>query len=724
MKTIKIFILFLLMFLSFSTLILAQNTKIDSLKTELKKHKVKDTIRVKLLNNLAELHIRKSLDKTLAYVEESITISDSLGALKEKARSFHIKGITINRHLNREEGLPYYFKAIKLYEKIDYKRGVALCYHNLGISFFNNGDYKTSIKYYSKAVKIREALGLTNGAIKGLIYIGLANANVGNYADAIVYFKKALRISEETNNSKQKSNSLISLGNVYSHQGNYPLALEHHNKALKIAKNDKNDKNISDALMSIGNVYIRLENYDKAIEFHGKALKIAKNNNNKNSASILNNLGEIYMSKKNYNKAHELFEEALTKFSVKGNVGICLNNIATIHLEQKEYDTALQKFEKAKEICLEVENQRGLCDSYLGIAKIYFNQKKYDKALIYATKSKDLSIKLELIDIQRNGQQLLSKIYEKIGQYKNAFTSHQQFKTLNDSLFNKKNIERIAQLEYEYKYKQALDSANIRELQLTKTVRAKSEDLEKTQRNYLWAIIGVLVISMLLGSVIFYQKLKNAKTKTQNAVIEQKLLRSQMTPHFIFNSLSVLQGMILNKEDKKSVSYLSKFSKLLRITLENSRDKTVLLSQELRAVQNYLTLQNLENDVYQSTLLVEETIDITMFEVPPMLIQPFVENAIEHAFTDTNDDKKIDIRLKYIDKKLICTIADNGIGYMPQKKKNNGYKKSLSTAITSERLKILSKDFKMDGSVTIEDREKYNAQGTIVTLVIPHKFVA
>lgn len=146
---------------------------------------------------------------------------------------------------------------------------------------------------------------------------------------------------------------------------------------------------------------------------------------------------------------------------------------------------------------------------------------------------------------------------------------------------------------------------------------------------------------MLLGSVIFYQKLKNAKTKTQNAVIEQKLLRSQMTPHFIFNSLSVLQGMILNKEDKKSVSYLSKFSKLLRITLENSRDKTVLLSQELKAVQNYLTLQNLENDVYQSTLLVEETIDIPMFEVPPMLIQPFVENAIEHAFTDTNDEKKL-----------------------------------------------------------------------------------
>ena len=181
--------------------------------------------------------------------------------------------------------------------------------------------------------------------------------------------------------------------------------------------------------------------------------------------------------------------------------------------------------------------------------------------------------------------------------------------------FNKENIEKITQLEYEYKYKQALDSASIRELQLTKTVKDTSQNLEKSQRNLFLGVIGFLLTAIILGGIIFFLKFRNQKTKTHNIEIEQKLLRSQMTPHFIFNSLSVLQGMILNNEDKKSVLYLSKFSKLLRITLENSRDKMVPLHQELEAVNNYLELQNLEvSQSYQYTILVDDKIDVSLFD--------------------------------------------------------------------------------------------------------------
>ena len=163
----------------------------------------------------------------------------------------------------------------------------------------------------------------------------------------------------------------------------------------------------------------------------------------------------------------------------------------------------------------------------------------------------------------------------------------------------------------------------------------------------------MLLVSILLGAIIFYQKYRNVKSKNKNIVTEQKLLRSQMTPHFIFNSLSVLQGMILNNEDKKAVSYLSKFSKLLRITLENSRDKTVLLSEEITAVENYLALQNLENEAYLYNINVDLTIDTTSFKIPPMLIQPFIENAIEHAFTSAEQDKKIEVHLKQDRKSVV-----------------------------------------------------------------------
>jgi len=163
-------------------------------------------------------------------------------------------------------------------------------------------------------------------------------------------------------------------------------------------------------------------------------------------------------------------------------------------------------------------------------------------------------------------------------------------------------------------------------------------------------------------------------------------------------------------------------SKLLRITLENSRDKMVPLRQELAAMENYLDLQNLEvHQPYEYTVLVDETIDTSVFEIPPMLIQPFIENSIEHGFKNKNENKKIDIQLKYSNKELICTITDNGIGIDAQKENQKVDKKSLATTITSERLKMLSKDFKIKGAIKIEDRQKYKEQGTLVTLVIPYK---
>jgi len=354
------------------------------------------------------------------------------------------------------------------------------------------------------------------------------------------------------------------------------------------------------------------------------------------------------------------------------------------------------------------------------LAETYLKQGNYDTSERYLNLSLSLANDLGILAAQKEASELLTEVYTKKGHYKKAFESHQLFKKYNDSLFNKESIEKITQLEYEYKYKQALDSASIRELKLTKTVLATSEDLEKSKRNYLWAIIGVLLISIISGGAIFYQKLNNAKAVTQNAIVEQKLLRSQMTPHFIFNSLAVLQGMILNKEEGKSVSYLSKFSKLLRLILENSRDKMVLLSKELEAVDNYLQLQNLESDTIHFQIAIGKNIDPSALKIPPMLIQPFVENAVEHAFKNNPSKREINIEVSFQNSDLTCVIVDNGIGIDAQPETANPQKTSLSTIINKERLEFLSKDVKKKGSITIEDRKKYHENGTIVTLLIPY----
>ncbi len=727
MNSINNYIFFLFGLLFFSITTQAQTKKIDSLKNELSIHKEQDTTRVNLLNALAFSYFSKDMTKTLEYLEEADAIAKVVHFKKGKGRSIYIRGITEAVQANYDQAFGYYKEALKLYENIDFKKGIANCYNAIGIVYKNKGELRKSISYLKKAIKIEEEIRGKNLSA-ALINLGSVYQDLGEFGEALSSLKKALSIAKNDENEQRVAYSLNNLGTVYLDQGNYPLALKHFKESLYMNEKLGDSLGITNHLINIGRIYKTQKHYDKAMSYYKKALEMDKRIDRKGGiSSTLNDIGTIHEKNGDYERALDHYIDALRiskQIGAKSDIPYILNNIGGVYLELKDYSTANQYFTGAKKNSIEIESKQALCEAYIGLARTYTNQKEYNSALSNVLKAKEISKETGFLDYQKEASEILSKIYKATGNYKDALKSHQQFKTLNDSLFNKKNIEKITQLEYEYKYKQALDSASIRELKLTKTVTATNKNLEKSQQNYLLAIIAFLIISILLGSIIFFLKLRNVKSKAQNIVTEQRLLRSQMTPHFIFNSLSVLQGMILNKEEKKSVSYLSKFSKLLRITLENSRDKMVSLSKELNAIENYLALQNLENETYKYTITIDDTIDKSLFKIPPMLIQPFVENAIVHAFENQKENKVIDIHLSYLNNNLTCTITDNGIGISSQKEKKSQNKKSLSTAITSERLKILSKDFKIKGSVSIEDRQKYNEQGTVATLVIPYKIEA
>jgi len=719
--------LFILCFLPVTLTIQAQNTKIDSLKNELALHSKKDTTRVNLLNALAFSYFSSDLEKSIEYLEESGTLANAIHFKKGKARSIYITGITEAIQSNFDQALDYYQEALNLYESIDFKKGVASCYNAMGITYKNKGELKKSIYYYKKAIEIEEKIGSDNLAAS-FLNLGSSYELLGEFDDAILYLKKALSIAKNDNNDQRVAYSLNNLGVVYQNQGNYPLALEYFKESLYINEKLGDSLGIANHLSNLAKVYQAQKEYDKAMAYYKKSLKIHKSRNRKQGISeVLNDIGLIHKKNGDYENALNSYVEALRiskEIGAKSLIPAILVNIGEVYLTLNEYSLSEQFYTEAKNISLEIEDKRLLCDAYIGIAKTYQKQKKYKLALSTTLEAKKISEETGLLENQRQVSELLSNIYKATGNYKDALDSYETFKILNDSLFNKANVEKITQLEYEYKYKKALDSASIRELKLTKTMKTTSEDLAKTKQNYLWAVIGILVISILSGSFVFYQKYKNVKIINQNIVTEQKLLRSQMTPHFIFNSLSVLQGMILNKEEKKSITYLSKFSKLLRLVLENSRDKIVPLIQELDAIDNYMTLQNLDADPpFDYSLTVDENIDINLFLIPPMLIQPFIENVIEHAFINDQEHCEIKIHLSFKDQKLSCTIIDNGVGIDTRLQRANTKKKSLATTITSERLNLLAKDFSMPGSVVVEDRKKYNAQGTKVTLIIPYKLI-
>ncbi len=720
-------VLSLFCLLLFSMSIQAQKKVIDSLKIELQNHTTRDTVRVNLLNTLAYTY--RSYDISIAEEKsiEANNLAKELDYEKGLARSILIFSKIHVSKSEYPEALEDALKSLELYKKEEnYKhKDIIAVYNTLGMISSYQNDPNKSLDYFNKALDVAKEGGNRRDQADMLNNIGITYYSKGDLDEAVTFYKKSIAIYEQLGLNKRTESAINNIAVIFTIQGRYTEALEYYNEILVSFREDNKKDDIAMTTQNMGILYSKLGQHEKAYSYFDQSLQLFKELEEKEGiAKALINIGDVFTASKEYPKALDYFTEGLIiakEIDAKETLATCNNNIGKVHLLLQQPKLALKNFESSLDLGLSLGDKRNIGYSNINLAEAYFMLKEYPKALQHAIEGKQIVDKLEMLAEQKEVNNTLSKIYEVRGEFKKALSSHRQFKILNDSLFNKENIENMTQLEYEYKYKQQLDSASIRELKLTKTVKDTSQDLKKSQRNYLLSIIGFLLVSILLGGIIFYLKFRNIKSEAQNIVIEQKLLRSQMTPHFIFNSLSILQGMILNKEEKKAVSYLSKFSKLLRIILENSRDKTVALSQELAAIENYLALQNLENEAYNYTVSVDETIDISLFEVPPMLIQPFVENAIEHAFINQQENRKISIHLKYIDKNLICTIADNGVGIGTQIDNKQSDKKSLSTTITSERLQILSKDFKMKGSVTIEDRQKYNEQGTMVTLLIPYK---
>ena len=700
----------------------AQSKVIDSLKTELQNHKAKDTTRVNILNHLAFHHYRNNPPTAVAYIEESLELANKLKVQKFIAHCYYIKAVIYTEQANFKIAETSYDKAIKLYTSLNDLKGLKKCNNALGVLYAYKGDFENALKHYKESLKITRQLGdLTDD---GCLYnIGNIYSDIGDYTNALENFNQALEINKTEKDSVGMLNALNSIANVYYQQGNYPLSLNYHNQSLHIAKKAKDSIGIFQSLNNIGNLYRMKNNNEKALAFYNRALAIESASfNKKNVTAIKNNMAGIYYDINEFDKAIKLYNESIAlskEIDDNVNLATALNGLGFVYYDMKKYDKAIANFEESRKINLEFNYSYDLLDSYEGLAKCYLDLKDFDLALVNANKLTKQATDFEFLKHKKIAYGLLARIYKNKGNYKKAFESQEYFKILSDSLLNEENIKKITEIEYEYKYKSELEDAAKRENKLTKTVETTTQDLEKSQRNLLLGIITFLAVAMVLGSIIFYLKLRNSKAKTQNIITEQKLLRTQMTPHFIFNSLSVLQGMILNKEESKSVNYLSKFSKLLRITLENSRDKTVLLSNELEAVDNYLSLQNIENEKINFTLNVADAIETNKTKVPPMLIQPFVENAIEHAFKNQKDNCSIEIKLTLVDSKLKCIILDNGMGIDSSERNQNATKKSLATKITSERLQYLSKDFKMEGSITIEDRSKFNEKGTQVIIEIP-----
>lgn len=209
------------------------------------------------------------------------------------------------------------------------------------------------------------------------------------------------------------------------------------------------------------------------------------------------------------------------------------------------------------------------------------------------------------------------------------------------------------------------------------------------------------------------------------AEMTQKNLQQQMNPHFIFNTLNSIQYYMYQHDKMATNDYMSKFSRLMRKTLENSRFTAIPVKDELEALTLYLELEALRfKNKFNYTVTIDEDIDVVMHKIPTMLIQPYVENAICHGLMHKEEQGTVSVDLRLEENTIVCTIHDNGIGReaaLKIKNSNNGQHQSLGTTITESRLKLVHSFYGSSMKIEYQDlkSEDGTPQGTKVIIHIP-----
>lgn len=209
----------------------------------------------------------------------------------------------------------------------------------------------------------------------------------------------------------------------------------------------------------------------------------------------------------------------------------------------------------------------------------------------------------------------------------------------------------------------------------------------------------------------------------------QQNLRQQMNPHFVFNTLNSIQYFLFQNDKKSSNFYLSKFAQLLRTVIDNSNQQFVLLKEELSAIEIYLELEKLRfKDKISYTIELDGNIELDKTSIPPMFIQPFIENAILHGLIPLEKNGAISIQLKKEDNSIVCFIVDSGIGRKKSfelKNNSNRNHKSLGTKISENRIKLLNAIYKKNLKIEYTDLydEHGNACGTQVKVILPSQIL-
>ena len=566
--------------------------------------------------------------------------------------------------------------------------------------------------------------------------IGNANIMLGNYSQALESFHVATNYLEKqliTNKSQIIKEALAraygSIGVVFSEQSNYSKALIYYRKAIKLYEFNKNNKNIGRLYNNIGIVYLSQAKEDKALIYFLKCLHFQKKLKDPTMGITITNIGNIYNHNKQFDKAKKYYNQALRLFNKYPNprgLGELYNNIGLLNKSLNNIPEAKKQFEKAKIVFMSIDDKFGISDTYFYLGEIYKDEKEYAVAISFLEKSLSLSKELGVLDQIKNTELKLYEIYKLQNNPTLALKHYVAYSEAKDSIRSEENIRSTIQAEMNFEFdKKELFYKKERE----KNTLIYQEKLKRNQQ--ISILVGCFVLIVFAFIIILYNRQQRTKTlnlKLELIEYEQKALHLQMNPHFVFNCLGSISSFIIQNHTDEAIKYLSKFSKLMRLTLEFSKEPLIPIHKEIESLENYLELEQLRfNKCFTYKINRSEEIEDDV-ALPSLLLQPFIENSIIHGVVPKKEDGLITINFNVDEDYLCCEIIDNGIGiFRSQKGKENlvNVHKSMALSITKKRLKMMETILNKETSLVISEIQNENNEilGTKISLKIPVQYI-
>lgn len=536
-------------------------------------------------------------------------------------------------------------------------------YYNIGETFYNNGNFPKSEEYFIKSKNIYEKLNDKQNLEKVIRKIAQSQENQDKLKSALTNYESASNIGFSNSSRAVNSNDASRLATP-----SVAKKAEAIQNNIKISEKENNKEDLAASYSQMADVNIEQNNIPKAEENLNNAYKISVKEAPQQALAINQKLTDFYVGNKNFDKAIEAKKEVLKEDFVKDNSQKKVEQIqelAEIYIKKNDPKEAIVLLKNAYDIAL---NKGHTLEAQKSV-------KKLDS--LYA--------------ISENTEASVSLYRDFLGKLPDLVSKD---RSLVDNKILEDTEQRISQLEQEKKLK---------------------DELIRKKNIFNYSLIAVLVV---LSALIFFIFRTLKKVQIKNKKIALQSLRREMNPHFIFNSLNSVNQFIATNNELEANQYLTKFSKLMRGVMENSSEDFIPFQQELDLLQNYLALEKTRfADKFDYEITVDENLNQQNLQLPGMMVQPFLENAIWHGLRYKTEKGFLKLSFKKENQHLKIIIEDNGIGIEESKKQKTIHQKNREgrgMKNTLERIRLLNDLYKKNIVCSVKD----SPNGALVQIIM------